>query len=169
MPELLSLLKDIRLETLSEKEFTKNLSLFSLEELKALLVRREKSLTFLSGYNEEQIYQIVEQVIPAESPFVIDYARALDKEKELGMLEGKAGNDFRILKWVFIFEVILGRGKRIFPPSVRLLRVKGIGGALQSDGNGVIGIFLPYLGKWAANGLSSRSGIDHCFVLECSR
>ena len=28
MPELLSLLKDIRLETLSEKEFTKNLSLF---------------------------------------------------------------------------------------------------------------------------------------------
>ena len=91
MPELLSLLKDIRLETLSEKEFTKNLSLFSLEELKALLVRREKSLTFLSGYNEEQIYQIVEQVIPAESPFVIDYARALDKEKELGMLEGKPG------------------------------------------------------------------------------
>ena len=112
MPELLSLLKDIRLETLSEKEFTKNLSLFSLEELKALLVRREKSLTFLSGYNEEQIYQIVEQVIPAESPFVIDYARALDKEKELGMLEGKAGNDFRILKWVFIFEVIFGRGGR---------------------------------------------------------
>ena len=67
-------------------------------------MRREKSLTFLSGYNEEQIYQIVEQVIPAESPFVIDYARALDKEKELGMLEGKAGNDFRVLKWVFIFE-----------------------------------------------------------------
>ena len=114
MPELLSLLKDIRLETLSEKEFTKNLSLYSLEELKALLVRREKSLTFLSGYNEEQIYQIVEQVIPAESPFVIDYARALDKEKELGMLEGKAGNDFRILKWVFIFEVILGRGGSVF-------------------------------------------------------
>ena len=114
MPELLSLLKDIRLETLSEKEFTKNFSLFSLEELKALLVRREKSLTFLSGYNEEQIYQIVEQVIPAESPFVIDYARALDKEKELGMLEGKAGNDFRVLKWVFIFEVILGRSGSVY-------------------------------------------------------
>ena len=108
MPELLLLLKDIRLETLSEKEFTKNLS------LKALLVRREKSLTFLSGYNEEQIYQIVEQVIPAESPFVIDYARALDKEKELGMLEGKAGNDFRVLKWVFIFEVILGRSGSVY-------------------------------------------------------
>ena len=113
MPELLSLLKDIRLETLSEKEFTKNFSLFSLEELKALLVR-EKSLTFLSGYNEEQIYLIVEQVIPAESPFVIDYARALDKEKELGMLEGKAGNDFRVLKWVFIFEVILGRSGSVY-------------------------------------------------------
>lgn len=114
MPELLSLLKDIRLETLSEKESTENISLFSLEELKALLVRREKSLTFLSGYNEEQIYQIVEQVIPAESPFVIDYARALDKEKELGMLEGKAGNDFRVLKWVFIFEVILGRSGSVY-------------------------------------------------------
>ena len=114
MPELLSLLKDIRLETLSEKEFTKNFSLFSLEELKALLVRREKSLTFLSGYNEEQICLIVEQVIPAESPFVIDYARALDKEKELGMLEGKAGNDFRVLKWVFIFEVILGRSGSVY-------------------------------------------------------
>lgn len=114
MPELLSLLKDIRLETLSEKESTKNISLFSLEELKALLVRREKSLTFLSGYNEERIYRIVEQVIPAESPFVIDYAKALDKEKELGMLEGKAGNDFRVLKWVFIFEVILGRSGSVY-------------------------------------------------------
>ena len=118
MPELLSLLTvGCRIqnpETLSEKEFTKNFSLFSLEELKALLVRREKSLTFLSGYNEEQIYQIVEQVIPAESPFVIDYARALDKEKELGMLEGKAGNDFRVLKWVFIFEVILGRSGSVY-------------------------------------------------------
>ena len=30
------------------------------------------------------------------------------------MLEGKAGNDFRILKWVFIFEVILGRGGSVF-------------------------------------------------------
>lgn len=114
MPELLSLLKDIRLEILSEKESTKNISLFSLEELRALLVRREKSLTFLSGHCEEQIYQIVERVIPAESPFVIDYAKALDKEKELGMLEGKAGNDFRVLKWVFIFEVILGRSGSAF-------------------------------------------------------
>ena len=53
-------------------------------------------------------------MIPAESPFVIDYARALDKEKELGMLEGKAGNDFRVLKWVFIFEVILGRSGSVY-------------------------------------------------------
>ena len=76
MPELLSLLKDIQLETLSEKEFTKNFSLFSLEELKAFARAAGEELDFLSGYNEEQIYLIVEQVIPAESPFVIDYARA---------------------------------------------------------------------------------------------
>ena len=84
-------------------------------------------MTFLSGYNEEQIYQIVEQVIPAESPFVIDYARALDKEKELGMLEGKAGNDFRILNGCLSSRLFSVGGKRIFPPSVRLLRVKGVG------------------------------------------
>lgn len=108
MPELLSLLEDIRKDTFSEMKPDENISLLSLEELRALLAHRESSFAYLSKQGEERIYRIAERVIPEESSFVINYAKALDKERELGMLEGKAGTDFRVLKWVFIFEVIVG-------------------------------------------------------------
>lgn len=62
---------------------------------------------FLSGMPEEQIYRLAKIVLPGECVFVIAYAKELDREKERGMLEGKAGVEFRLLKWEFIFLVIL--------------------------------------------------------------
>lgn len=47
MPELLSLLKDIRLETLSEKEFTKNLSLFFSGRIEGFARAAGEELDFL--------------------------------------------------------------------------------------------------------------------------
>ena len=114
MPELLSLLKDIRLETLSEKELPQKFPFFFSGRIEGhFLVRAGEELTY--PHNEETD-------VPGSwnrgswwrVQAVIDYARALDKEKELGMLEGKAGNDFRVLKWVFIFEVILGRSGSVY-------------------------------------------------------
>lgn len=59
--------------------------------------------SFLSRLEEEKIFRLVHIVLPAESRFIEVYARRLEQEKERGMFEGKAGTDFRIIKWEFIF------------------------------------------------------------------
>lgn len=63
--------------------------------------------TLLSRLTEVQICRLAETVCPAESGFMVAYARVLDREKEQGMLEGKAGTDFRVVKWAFIFLTAL--------------------------------------------------------------
>lgn len=60
----------------------------------------------LPSLPEAKIYEIVQQIIPTESEFIISYAQLLDKHSERGMLEGKAGGDFRMLKWKFIFSCL---------------------------------------------------------------
>lgn len=60
----------------------------------------------LSGRMEKEIYQIVAAIIPLESRFIITYAAILEQEKEKGMFEGKAGHEFRMLKWEFIFALL---------------------------------------------------------------
>lgn len=62
---------------------------------------------FVRGMQEQEIYMLVEIALPKDSKTVISYARALDDEKEKGMLEGKAGSDFRLVKWEFLFHVSL--------------------------------------------------------------
>lgn len=65
----------------------------------------------LNRLSEEEIIDLVPVVIPAESDFVIHYARLLDRQKDKGVLEGKAGGEFKRLKWMFIFPlVIAGEG-----------------------------------------------------------
>ena len=49
---------------------------------------------------------MVEQTVPVESHFIIRYAQTLDKGKEQGRLEGRVGDEFRLLKWEFIFLVL---------------------------------------------------------------
>lgn len=78
------------------------------------------------------------------------------------MLEGKAGNDFRILKWVFIFEVALQRGA-YFPAIARLPCVK----ELAAHNLTVRSVELTYLASVLPTACPAVR-IDHCFVLECS-
>lgn len=77
------------------------------ERLVYVLCRPESCRLFLRGLAEERIYRLVGIVIPSESAFVVGYARSLERERERGMLEGKAGGEFRTLKWEFIFLVVL--------------------------------------------------------------
>lgn len=116
MPELSVILSEIREEetgkmqkgemeelTLGEEEIrSRNAAMW-----RKLLARPDSCRRLLSPMREEEIYRLVEMVIPSESPFVISYAQVLDREKERGRLEGKAGPEFRILKWEFLFTVLL--------------------------------------------------------------
>ena len=67
------------------------------------LIRRE----LLRQLQEPQIHRLVGIVLPSEQEYVISYACMLDKSKENGTFTGKAGGDFRVLKWEFIFAVLL--------------------------------------------------------------
>lgn len=109
IPELLTLLADIRQEEWqrSQPERVRSERL-SLEQLIARLSVAESCRKMLRNQPETVIYGWVERIIPFESPFVIGYAQALDREKEKGLLEGKAGDEFRLIKWEFIFQVLLG-------------------------------------------------------------
>lgn len=107
IPELLVILAELREEQRSDSRMPAGTELYSREEWIAILSVPESCRRFLKNLPEEAIYRCVERVIPSEHVFVIRYAQALDKEKERGMLEGKAGEEFRLLKWEFIFQVIL--------------------------------------------------------------
>lgn len=62
---------------------------------------------FLLRLKEEEIIRMVPVVMPQESDFIISYAHSLDKQKEQGCLQGKAGSEFTRLKWMVIFRVLL--------------------------------------------------------------
>lgn len=115
MPELLTLLADLRREEWirSDQEKIRSERL-SLEELVRLLSVTESCRRMLRNQPEPVIYGWVEKILPFESPFVIGYAKALDEEKEKGGWEGKAGDEFRLIKWEFIFQVLLGEMKDSF-------------------------------------------------------
>lgn len=107
IPELLVILSELREEQRAESLSPAGTDLYSTDEWIAILSVPDTCRRFLRNLSEEVIYKCVKRVIPSEHTFVIRYAQALDKEKERGMLEGKAGEEFRLLKWEFIFQVIL--------------------------------------------------------------
>lgn len=107
VPGLLLILSEIRTEQQERTEFSALIAAMPANELIARLKDKDSCRKFLRPLREEAIYRIVELVIPAESAFIITYAHVLDTEKEQGMLEGKAGDEFRLLKWEFIFQLIL--------------------------------------------------------------
>lgn len=78
-----------------------------VEKIRSLLAGRDTCRRMLQPLQEEEIYRFVELLIPAESDFVISYARSLEQGKDRDMFEGKAGSEFRLLKWEFLFRVLL--------------------------------------------------------------
>lgn len=80
--------------------------LFSPENLGLLLSVPVTCRKLLVQLSEKEIYRLVEIILPAESPFVIAYAQLLDKHHDRNSFAGKAGSEFSLLKWEFIFQVI---------------------------------------------------------------
>lgn len=118
VPELLAIFSDLQQEAVREElpeiktvtdliHSAENVTPADCSLLCRLLSRPDSCRLVLAGLKEEEIVRVVEWIVPAESPFIVDYARGLDREKERGLLEGKAGSEFRLLKWEFLFLVLL--------------------------------------------------------------
>lgn len=80
---------------------------------------------FLQTLHEKEIYAVARIAFPHESPLLISYAQELDKEKERNRFEGKAGSEFRLIKWEFLFAVSSD------PPAGTLDRYYLVEGVLQ--------------------------------------
>lgn len=129
LPELWSLLKEIRQDVKTEfqtldgdyrshlvKEILAALRLggkgdlvgtLSYEHLVYVLSDSLCCRNLLRELQELQIYLLIGIIIPSEKDYILSYARLLDHHKESGTLTGKSGSEFRILKWEFIFAVLL--------------------------------------------------------------
>lgn len=81
-------------------------NILSYEHLTGILSDAVYCRKFLQQLQEKEIHQLVKVVIPRESDFVISYACVLDKHKDTGTFSGKAGSEFHLLKWEFIFAVL---------------------------------------------------------------
>ncbi len=91
---------------LLREELQENISESVRESLIRILSRPDSCRIFLRQMDERKIIEMVPVVAPHESDFIIGTAKALDKQKEGGALQGKAGGEFRLLKWQIIFPLL---------------------------------------------------------------
>ncbi|KAA6345988.1 hypothetical protein EZS27_005568 [termite gut metagenome] len=104
----------------SEKELTDREKQQLIRILNGNLAER---YAFISQLKEEELHGIINYFIPEEKEFIVNYAAALDRQPQHGALQGKAGREFKYLKWVFIFNVITRWGGSEFS---RLYFVAGV-------------------------------------------
>lgn len=71
------------------------------------LLRSDRNYLLLRLLRESQILKLVATVAPQQYSFVKTYAKELDQQKEQGMLQGKAGGEFRLVKWQILFPILL--------------------------------------------------------------
>lgn len=144
LPELWSILKEIRRDVQTEfhafcGDYRKHLLngilsalhsdkpekdyMLSYEHLYCLLSDSLSCRELLGTLQEPQIYRIVGIVNATEKDYIISYARLLDHHKEAGAFAGKLGSDFRILKWEFIFAVLISLPASTFNRKLFVLSV----------------------------------------------
>ena len=129
LPELWSLLKEIRRDVQAELyalngDYRRHLFheihaalqierkgdtafVLSDEHIRYALSDPSTCRELLHRLQEQQIHRLIGIIIPSEKEYVITYARFLDKSRDSGTFTGKAGSDFRVLKWEFIFALLL--------------------------------------------------------------
>lgn len=78
-----------------------------IRSLTDTLAGEDSCRTFIMMLKEEEIIRLVPLVIPEERGFVVAYARELERHREKGAFEGRAGGEFSKLKWMMIFPVLL--------------------------------------------------------------
>lgn len=128
MPELWSILAEIRIDVRGELwaldgdylhhayrdiiaavRFGKTVESYfflSAENLARILGEPKSCRELLAQLQESEIHTLVGAILPQEKEFIVSYAYTLDQHKEKGTFSGRAGSDFRLLKWEFIFSVL---------------------------------------------------------------
>lgn len=81
--------------------------ILSREHLLGLLSGQSLCRILLQQLREKEIHRLVAALVPQEKEYVISYASTLDKHKDAGTFSGRAGSEFRLLKWEFIFAVLV--------------------------------------------------------------
>ena len=136
LPELWTILKDIRRDMKAElwaldgnfhthllREIVSALRMEGKDEAIYILSRAHLVNLFTeSGFcrkllwqlQEKEIHRLVAVLVPQEKEYVISYASMLDKHKEAGTFSGKASGEFRLLKWEFIFTVLVALPASVF-------------------------------------------------------
>ena len=76
----------------------------SVEEWTSVLQTSLSMRRFIDMHTEQQIDSLVVRLFPYQGKFIVSYAALLEKGYTLGMLQGKAGGEFRSMKWEFIFS-----------------------------------------------------------------
>lgn len=86
----------------------------SREHLISILSNQNSCRELLRQLQEQEIHLLVSVVAPWESEYIISYACMLDKHKDAGTFSGKAGSEFYLLKWEFIFGVLVALPASVF-------------------------------------------------------
>lgn len=129
LPELWSILKDIRADVKTAlwvldgdyhvhlmREVVAALRIGGKGEAKDMLTREHlvgilsdviTCRKLLQQLQTQEIHFLVSLLVPREKEYVISYAHMLDKHKEAGTFSGRAGSEFRLLKWEFIMAVLV--------------------------------------------------------------
>lgn len=86
----------------------------SREHLISVLSDQTSCRKLLRQLQEQDIHLMVSVIAPWESEYIISYACMLDKQKDAGTFSGKAGSEFYLLKWEFIFSVLVALPASVF-------------------------------------------------------
>lgn len=87
-----------------------------------MLMRPLSCRRLLSQLNELEITNLVRRFLPQDPEFILEYAGRLTSAKDQGMFEGRAGSEFGLLRWEFIFQLALADTFNRKQFALRLLR-----------------------------------------------
>lgn len=77
------------------------------KQLTIKMLSNDQNFRFLQLLDEPKILNLLVSLAPQHAPFIKTYVKELEQQQKHGILQGKAGSEFRILKWRVIFPILL--------------------------------------------------------------
>jgi len=121
-------------ETISKDEYFKRIAVL----LKRPLSRR----TIIRKMHNDELETLLHYVFPHDEVFVRQYSQMLDEQHDRNNFEGKTSGEFKLLKWEFIFTVLLESSDSAFN---RKHFVRGVFAMLAAHYNTTVLELLKYV------------------------